>query len=111
MGGAKAVFATAPDSKAIGPMMGGLAANGKLVAIGVSGDPLELALAPMIFGRLSVHGWYAGTSIDSEDTLAFSVLTGVRSMNEVYPLASAREAFARMMSGSARFRVVLEMPR
>jgi D-arabinose 1-dehydrogenase-like Zn-dependent alcohol dehydrogenase len=72
-------------------------------------ESLEISLLPLIGGRRSVEGWYGGTSIDSEDTLAFSVQSGVRSMNEVFPLERAAEAYDRMMSGKARFRVVLTM--
>src|SRR5439155_13912779 len=72
-------------------------------------ESLETSPLLLIMGRRSVEGWYSGTSIDSEDTLAFSVQSGVRSMNEVYPLERAAEAYDRMMSGKARFRVVLTM--
>jgi D-arabinose 1-dehydrogenase-like Zn-dependent alcohol dehydrogenase len=111
LGGARAIFETVPSGKAMSAMVGGLAVNGTLVVIGVSGEPLEVLPYSLIAGRQAIHGWSAGTSIDSEDTLAFSVLTGVRSMNEVFPLERAREAFDRMMSGAARFRVVLEVAR
>jgi alcohol dehydrogenase/propanol-preferring alcohol dehydrogenase len=111
LGGAHAIVATVPSAKAMSPLVAGLAPNGRLLVIGVSEEPLALASLPMILGRRAVHGWYSGTSIDSEDTLAFSVLAGVRSMNEVFPLERAREGFDRMMSGAARFRVVLEMAR
>ncbi len=70
-------------------------------------DPLELSAIPLIMGRRSIQGWPSGTSIDSQDTLAFSVLTGVRAMNEIFPLECAAEAYQRMMDGKARFRVVL----
>lgn len=90
-------------------MIGGLAANGALVIIGVPAEPLQIPPFALIPSSLSVRGWYSGMSIDSEDTLAFSVLTGVRSMNEVFPLERAREAFERMLSGAARFRVVLQV--
>jgi D-arabinose 1-dehydrogenase-like Zn-dependent alcohol dehydrogenase len=92
-------------------MIPGLGPNGTLVVIGVAGDPLEVPALSLIASALSVRGWYAGVAIDSQDTLAFSVLSGVRSQNEVFPLERAREAYERMMSGAARFRVVLEMPR
>jgi D-arabinose 1-dehydrogenase-like Zn-dependent alcohol dehydrogenase len=108
-GGARAIFETIPSGKAMSAMVGGLAVNGKLVVIGVSGDPIEVVPWALINGRQAICGWSAGTSIDSEDTLAFSVLTGVRSMNEVFPLQRAREAFERMLSGKARFRVVLQV--
>jgi propanol-preferring alcohol dehydrogenase len=89
--------------------LGGLGVNGALVVIGVSNEPLEALPFSLISGRHAIRGWYAGTSIDIEDTLTFSVLNGVRSMNEVFPLERAREAFDRMMSGGARFRVVLQV--
>ena len=84
----------------------GLGVDGKLVVLGAA-DGFEVSPLQLIGGRRSIAGWPSGRSIDSEDTLAFSVLTGVRSMNEVYPLERADEAYARMMSGDARFRVVL----
>ena len=70
-------------------------------------DPLEVPTLPLLFGRRSIMGWPSGTSIDSQDTLAFSVLTGVRPMTEVFPLERTAEGYERMMSGKARFRVVL----
>jgi D-arabinose 1-dehydrogenase-like Zn-dependent alcohol dehydrogenase len=110
LGGANAVLATVTDSGAMAATIGGLAAKGTLMVIGASGamtfDPLMILLRSQ-----SIKGWYSGTSIDSEDTLAFSVLSGVRSMNEVVPFARVVEGYDRMMSGSARFRVVLDMAR
>jgi D-arabinose 1-dehydrogenase-like Zn-dependent alcohol dehydrogenase len=108
LGGAKAILATATSSAAMKAVQGGLAPRGVLVIIGVV-DSLAVDTVPLILGSRSVKGWYAGTAIDSQQTLAFSVLTGVRSMNEIYPLARAAEAYDRMMSGNARFRVVLTM--
>jgi D-arabinose 1-dehydrogenase-like Zn-dependent alcohol dehydrogenase len=110
-GGARAILETVTSGKAMSKMVGGLAVNGKLIVIGASGDPIEVPPFALIGGRQAIHGWSAGTSIDSEDTLAFSVFSGVRSMNEVFPLERAGEAFERMMSGAARFRVVLELAR
>jgi D-arabinose 1-dehydrogenase-like Zn-dependent alcohol dehydrogenase len=81
--------------------------NGKLIVLGAADEPLEVSALLLITGRRSVMGWYSGTSIDSQDTLSFSVLTGVRSMTEVFPLERVTEAYERMMSGKARFRVVL----
>jgi D-arabinose 1-dehydrogenase-like Zn-dependent alcohol dehydrogenase len=107
MGGAKVILATVTDSKAMTSTIGGLGANGKLMVLGAPPEPLEVPVPPMIQGKRSVAGWYSGTSIDSEDTLAFSMLTGVRAMTEVYPLGRATEAYERMISGKARFRVVL----
>ena len=107
-GGAKVILATATSGAAMDAVQGGLAVRGTLLIVGV---PESLNIAPqlLIFGSRSITGWYSGTSIDSQQTLAFSALTGVRSMNEVYPLARAAEAYDRMMSGEARFRVVLTM--
>jgi D-arabinose 1-dehydrogenase-like Zn-dependent alcohol dehydrogenase len=79
------------------------------MVLGAPHEPLELSVYPLIGGRRSIAGWYSGTSIDSEDTLSFSTLTGVRAMTEVYPLERAAEAYDRMMSGKARFRVVLKI--
>jgi D-arabinose 1-dehydrogenase-like Zn-dependent alcohol dehydrogenase len=87
--------------------MGGLSLNGKMVIVGAPHEPLSVSAGFLIGGRRSITGWPSGSSIDSQDTLAFSALTGVRSMNEVFPLERAAEAYDRMMSGKARFRVVL----
>jgi D-arabinose 1-dehydrogenase-like Zn-dependent alcohol dehydrogenase len=106
LGGAKVVLATATSGKAIGAVLGGLGIDGKMVIVGAA-DPLEVPPLQLIGGRRSVMGWPSGRSIDSQDTLRFSALTGVRSMNEVFPLERAAEAYDRMMSGKARFRVVL----
>jgi D-arabinose 1-dehydrogenase-like Zn-dependent alcohol dehydrogenase len=106
LGGAKAILATATSAAAMNSVQGGLSVNGTLLVIGavpaLAVDALEL-----LRGRRSIKGWYSGTSIDSQETLAFSALTGVRPMNEVYPLERAAEAYERMLSGEARFRVVL----
>ena len=107
LGGAKVILATVPNGKAMTEILGGLAANGKLVIIGASDEPIEVPPALMILGRRSLIGWPAGTAIDSQDTLSFSVLSGVRSMNEVFPLERAPEAYDHMMSGKAKFRCVL----
>jgi D-arabinose 1-dehydrogenase-like Zn-dependent alcohol dehydrogenase len=88
-------------------IIGGLAVNGKLVILGASDEPIQVPLTPLILGRRSLIGWPSGTSIDSQDTLSFSVLSGIRSMNEVFPLERAAEAYDHMMSGKARFRCVL----
>jgi D-arabinose 1-dehydrogenase-like Zn-dependent alcohol dehydrogenase len=109
MGGARAILATAPDSKAMSGLIEGLAANGKLIVIGVSVDPIEVAPVQLINGCRTIEGWAAGTPADSEDTLRFAELSGVRAMIETYPLEKAGEAYARMMSGKAQFRVVLTM--
>jgi D-arabinose 1-dehydrogenase-like Zn-dependent alcohol dehydrogenase len=107
LGGAKVILGTVPSGKAMTEILGGLAANGKLVIIGASDEPIQLPTSLMILGRRSLIGWPAGTSIDSQDTLSFSVLSGVRSMNEEFPLDRAAEAYDHMMSGKARFRCVL----
>jgi D-arabinose 1-dehydrogenase-like Zn-dependent alcohol dehydrogenase len=107
LGGAKIILGTVPSAKAMGEVLGGLAVDGKLIMIGVSDEPLEVPPTLFILGRRSVVGWPAGTSMDSQDTLSFSVLSGVRSMNEVFPLERAPEAYERMMSGKVRFRAVL----
>jgi alcohol dehydrogenase/propanol-preferring alcohol dehydrogenase len=106
LGGAKAILATVTSGQAMSAVQGGLALNGILVVIGAA-DSMQISPLVLLMGRRAVLGWYSGTAADSEDTLNFSVLTGVRSMNEVYPLEKAGEAYERMMSGKARFRVVL----
>jgi alcohol dehydrogenase len=106
MGGAKAILATATSSDAMQSVLGGLATNGTMLVIGAVGS-LEVNPIFLITGSRAVKGWYSGVSIDSQDALRFSSLTGVRSMNEVMPLERANEAYDRMMSGKARFRVVL----
>lgn len=107
LGGAKVILATVTNSEAMTATLGGLGVNGKLMVLGAPHDPLQVPAGLLIGGRRQVAGWYSGTSIDSEDTLAFSKLTGARPMTEVYPLERASEAYERMMSGKARFRVVL----
>jgi D-arabinose 1-dehydrogenase-like Zn-dependent alcohol dehydrogenase len=107
LGGAKVILATVPSGKAMTEILGGLAVNGKLVVIGASEDPIQVPSTLMILGRRSLIGWPSGTSIDSQDTLSFSVHSGVRSMNEIFPLERAGEAYDHMMSGKARFRCVL----
>ena len=108
LGGAKVILATVTNGEAMAATVGGLGANGKLMIIGA---PPSLTVVPYhLIGRCaSLNGWYSGTSIDSQDTLGFSVLTGVRSMNEVFPMERVNEAYERMMSGKARFRAVLTM--
>lgn len=107
LGGAKVILATVTSGKAMSAVLGGLAVNGKLIVIGAPSEPLEVPLLPLLSGRRSIMGWYSGSSIDSQDTLSFSALSGVRSMNEIFPLERAGEAYERMMSGKARFRAVL----
>ncbi len=107
LGGAQAILATAISSKAMSAVAGGLGVGGKLLIIGATLEPLDIPPLSLIMRRLSIVGWPSGTSLDSQDTLAFSVLTGVRAMTEVFPLERAVEAYERMLSGLARFRVVL----
>jgi len=107
MGGARAILATAPSGDAMGPLVSGLAARGKLIVVGVPGDPIQLSAFPLVFGGRSIYGSLAGTAIDTEDALAFSVLENIRPMIETLPLEQAAEAYARMIEGKARFRMVL----
>jgi len=109
LGGAQAILATAPSSKAMSELINGLGPNGKLMVIGATFDPIEVTPLQLISGSRTIQGWAAGTPTDSEDTLRFAELTGVRPMIETYPLEKAGEAYARMMSGNAQFRVVLTM--
>jgi D-arabinose 1-dehydrogenase-like Zn-dependent alcohol dehydrogenase len=109
LGGAKLILATVTSGKAMSAALGGLGLNGKLVMVGVSEEPVEVPIVQFIMGRNSVQGWPSGTSADSQDTLAFSALSGVKPMIEAYPLTEAAQAYDRMMSGHARFRVVLKM--
>jgi D-arabinose 1-dehydrogenase-like Zn-dependent alcohol dehydrogenase len=108
LGGAKVIIATVTHGPAMAATVGGLAPYGKLMVIGAV-ESLESSPIFLLGGRRSITGWYSGTSIDSEDTLAFSLQGSIRPLTEVYPLARAPEAFERMMSGQARFRVVLTM--
>jgi D-arabinose 1-dehydrogenase-like Zn-dependent alcohol dehydrogenase len=108
LGGAKVILATVTHGDAMSAVQGGLALNGTLLVIGAA-QSLQISPILLISGKRSVQGWYSGTAIDSQETLAFSALSGIRSMNEIYPLERAPEAYDRMMSGKARFRVVLKM--
>ena len=109
LGGAQVILATAPSSKAMSSLVDGLAPNGKLMVIGAAFDPIEVTPLQLITGSRAIQGWWSGTPADSSDTMRFSELTGVRAMTETYPLEKAGEAYARMMSGDAKFRVVLTM--
>jgi D-arabinose 1-dehydrogenase-like Zn-dependent alcohol dehydrogenase len=106
LGGAKVILATVTNGPAMSTALGGLGVNGTLMILGAP-ESLEVSPFLLIAGRRSIKGWYSGTSIDSQEALAFSVRTGVRSMNEVFPLERAAEAYERMLTGKARFRVVL----
>jgi D-arabinose 1-dehydrogenase-like Zn-dependent alcohol dehydrogenase len=108
LGGAKVILATATSGDAMAAVQGGLAVNGTLLILGAA-ESLQVSPLSLLMGCRSVKGWYSGTSIDSQDTLAFSTRAGVRSMNEIYPLDRVSEAYERMMSGKARFRVVLSI--
>jgi len=109
LGGADAILATAPNSKAMSELIDGLGPNGKLIVVGISPDPIEVTPLQLISAERAIQGSAVGTPTDSEDTLRFAELTGVRPMIETYPLEKAAEAYARMMSGNAQFRVVLTM--
>jgi D-arabinose 1-dehydrogenase-like Zn-dependent alcohol dehydrogenase len=109
LGGARVILATAPNSKAMTGLIDGLGPNGKLMVVGVAFDPIEVTPLQLVLGVHSLQGWASGIPTDSEDTLRFAELVGVRPMIEKYPLEKAGEAYARMISGKARFRVVLTM--
>lgn len=109
LGSAQVILATAPSSKSMSEVFDGLAPNGRLMVVGATFDPIELTPVQLINGSRTIQGWASGTPTDQEDTLRFAELTGVRPMIETYPLEKAPEAYARMMSGKAEFRVVLTM--
>jgi D-arabinose 1-dehydrogenase-like Zn-dependent alcohol dehydrogenase len=109
LGGAKAILATATSGAAMSATLGGLGVNGRFIILGAAADPLQVPAIPLLLGRRAIVGWPSGSSIDSQDTLAFSASNGVRSMNEIFPLDRAPEAFERMLSGNARFRAVLRV--
>jgi D-arabinose 1-dehydrogenase-like Zn-dependent alcohol dehydrogenase len=109
LGGARVILATAPDAKSISALIDGLAPGGKLVIVGAAPEPLSISPLQIIMARRSIQGWPSGTAKDSEDTLQFSALTGVRPMIERYPLEKAADAYGQMISGRARFRVVLRV--
>jgi D-arabinose 1-dehydrogenase-like Zn-dependent alcohol dehydrogenase len=107
LGGAKVILATVTNAKAMSAVLGGLAVNSRLVIVGATSEPLEMNPLLLLQGRRSILGWPSGTAMDSQETMAFSALMGVRPMIEAFPLERAAEAYERMMSGQARFRVVL----
>ena len=109
LGGAKVILATAPSSKAMSELIDGMGPNGKFLVVGATTDPIEVAPLQLIVGAKAIQGWWSGIPTDSEDTLRFSEMTGVRPMIETYPLEKAGAAYDRMMSGKAQFRVVLTM--
>jgi D-arabinose 1-dehydrogenase-like Zn-dependent alcohol dehydrogenase len=108
LGGATVILATVTDARSMSSVVAGLGIDGKLLVVGASGEPIEVPPLLLIGARRSISGWPSGTAPDSEDTLRFSVLTNVRPMVELFPLAKAAEAYQRMMSGKARFRVVIQ---
>jgi D-arabinose 1-dehydrogenase-like Zn-dependent alcohol dehydrogenase len=107
LGGASVILATAPDSKAMSALIDGLGVGGQLLVVGASADPITVTPIQLIGGRRSIRGWPSGTARDSEDTLNFCALTGIRPMVETLPLEQAAAGYERMLSGKARFRVVL----
>lgn len=107
LGGARVILSTVTNSKAMSAVLGGLGVGGKMIVVGASAEPIEVSPFLLIGGRRTIQGWPSGTSIDSEDTLAFSALAGIRPMIETMPLERAPEAYERMMSGEARFRMVI----
>jgi D-arabinose 1-dehydrogenase-like Zn-dependent alcohol dehydrogenase len=109
LGGARVILSTAPSSKAMSSLVDGLGPNGRMMVVGAAPDPIEVSPVQLISGEHSLQGWSSGIPTDSEDTLRFAEMTGVRPMIEKYPLEKAADAYARMMSGKAEFRVVLTM--
>jgi D-arabinose 1-dehydrogenase-like Zn-dependent alcohol dehydrogenase len=107
LGGAVVILSTLTSADALSASVNGLAPGGKLIVVGVPEKPFEVNAIPLVLGRRSINGWPSGTGMDSEDTLKFSALTGIKPMIETYPLEKAGEAYDRMMSGKARFRVVI----
>jgi len=107
LGGARVILATAPSASAMSSLIDGLGTNGRMIVVRLSMDAIKVTPLQLITGNRSIHGWAAGVAADAEDTLRFAELTGVRPMIEKYPLAKAGEAYARMISGKAEFRVVL----
>jgi D-arabinose 1-dehydrogenase-like Zn-dependent alcohol dehydrogenase len=109
LGGARVILATAPNAKAMAELVGGLGVGGKLLIVGAPFEPMEVSVLQLIQARRGIQGWPSGSAMDSEDTLRFSAQSGVRPMVEKYPLAKVKEAYERMQSGEAEFRVVLTM--
>jgi D-arabinose 1-dehydrogenase-like Zn-dependent alcohol dehydrogenase len=109
MGGASVILATAPNSKSMSELIDGLGVGGKLLVVGASADPIQVTPIQLIGARRSIQGWPSGSARDSEDTLSFCALTGIRPMVETFPFEQVAAAYDRMLSGKARFRVVLTM--
>jgi D-arabinose 1-dehydrogenase-like Zn-dependent alcohol dehydrogenase len=103
------ILATAPNAKAIAELVDGLAVGGQLLVVGAPFEPLEIPVVQLLLARRAIQGWPSGTAMDSEETLHFSAFAGVRPMIETYPLAKVKDAYERMTSGRAEFRVVLTM--
>lgn len=110
-GGAKVILSTVTNNDAVSAVIGGLSHDGQLIIVGVPFEPIQVSALTLIMGNRSIKGWASGTSIDSEDTMRFSALTGVRSMNQTFPLEKVDEAYQLMLTGKARFRVVLLIER
>jgi D-arabinose 1-dehydrogenase-like Zn-dependent alcohol dehydrogenase len=108
-GGAQVILATAPDSKSMSAVVNGLSSRGQLIVVGAGADPITVTPVQLIVGGKTIQGWASGTAMDSQETMQFSALTGVRPMIEKFPLEKAAEAYDQMISGRARFRVVLTM--
>jgi D-arabinose 1-dehydrogenase-like Zn-dependent alcohol dehydrogenase len=109
LGGAKVILATAPNAKAIAELVDGLSVGGTLLIVGAPFEPMEISAVQLIPARRAIQGWPSGTAMDSQETLEFSAFAGVRPMIERYPLARVKDAYERMASGLAEFRVVLTM--
>jgi len=109
LGGAQVILMTAPSAKPVSDLVAGLAPHGTMLVVGASADPVQVPPIHLIGGSKRIQGWASGIATDSEDTLRFAELTGVRTMIEKFPLAKVNEAYARMISGRAEFRVVLTM--
>jgi propanol-preferring alcohol dehydrogenase len=107
LGGARVILSTVTSGKAVNAILGGMGINGKTILVGNPDQPMEITGRLLIAGRRSISGWPSGSPIDSQDTLAFCALAGIRPMTEVFPLERAPEAYERMLSGKARFRIVL----
>ena len=108
LGGARVILATAPNAEAIESVVSGLGVDGEVLSVGIPGEPVGVSIQELVMGRRSVGGWPSGDARDSQDTLEFSALRGIEPMIETYPLEEASEAYERMLTNDARFRVVLE---
>jgi D-arabinose 1-dehydrogenase-like Zn-dependent alcohol dehydrogenase len=109
LGGARVILTTVTSSEAMSAALSGLAPTGRMIIVGISQEPLQVSTLQIVLGRQAIQGWPSGTSLDSQDTMAFSAQQAVRAMIETMPLERAAEAYERMMNGKARFRVVLKM--